>query len=264
MKEKKQKSDCCNTQKSSKSSCCEIGGKQTEQTRNQGIFSGIIYGLVPHSVCILFIIFSIFGATFATSLLKPLLLNEYFFYILIALSIIFATISAILYFKRQGVIKFQKSKDGIEIEFSWNDIKNRWKYLTTLYASTIGTNVLFFLIIFPLLANYQSNLVSAQLSENFETITLKVDIPCSGHSPLVIDELKKVDGIISVKFRFPNYFDVTYDKTKISKDQILSLEIFKNFKATLISEGSNQQSSQSLGYSSKTQSCGCNRGNLNI
>ncbi|MEM5828615.1 MAG: hypothetical protein QW197_03925, partial [Candidatus Aenigmatarchaeota archaeon] len=161
-------------------------------------------------------------------------------------------------------IKFQKSKDGIEIEFSWNDIKNRWKYLTTLYASTIGTNVLFFLIIFPLLANYQSNLVSAQLSENFETITLKVDIPCSGHSPLVIDELKKVDGIISVKFRFPNYFDVTYDKTKISKDQILSLEIFKNFKATLISEGSNQQSSQSLGYSSKTQSCGCNRGNLNI
>ncbi len=92
--------------------CCE---KPKETKKEKGVLKGILYGLAPHTFCIAFIVFTVLGATTATALLKPLLLNPYFFYILIGLSFIFATISAIFYLKRNGILSFP-------------GIKKKWRY----------------------------------------------------------------------------------------------------------------------------------------
>jgi copper chaperone CopZ len=84
---------------------------------------------------------------------------------------------------------------------------------------------------------------------------LGVDIPCSGHAPLISDELKKIDGVSSVQFSLPNVFDVKYDSSKASKQQILSLEVFKTYKATVLSE-SVQQDGQQYSQPSIDGCCG--------
>jgi len=194
----------------------------------KGFLKGILYGLAPHTFCIAFIIFTILGVTTATALLKPLLLNRYFFYILIGLSIVFATISAIIYLKKQGILSF-------------SGIKRKWKYLSILYGTTIFVNLLFFMVIFPKVANLNLNPTPAIVEKtNLSSITLKVDIPCSGHAPLITSELKKIEGIEEGKFSFPNLFDVKYDSSKASKKEILSLEIFNTYKAEVISEQKGQ------------------------
>ena len=73
--------------------CClkEMNNKNKEKS---GFWSGVIYGALPHTGCIAFIVFTILGVTTAASLFRPLLLNRYFFYGLIMLSFVFATISA--------------------------------------------------------------------------------------------------------------------------------------------------------------------------
>jgi copper chaperone CopZ len=200
--------------------CCE--------EKNKALKSGLLYGLVPHIGCIVFIVFSILGVTSATFLFRDLLLNSYFFYLLIALSMVFASISAFIYIKRKNLNSEAKFK------ISLSAIKREWKYITTLYSTTILINLLLFMVIFPLTANISFATKNTIITNSTAALTLQVDIPCSGHAPLVTDELKKLDGISDVKFRFPNYFDVSYDNNKLSKNQILSLEIFKNFKANLI------------------------------
>jgi copper chaperone CopZ len=212
--------------------CCESKPKE-----NKGLISGIIYGLIPHAGCIAFIIASVLGVTAATEFFKPLLLNPYFFYILIALSFTFATISSGLYLRKNDLL-------------SSNGVKKKWKYLSTMYGSTIGINLLLFMLIFPLLANVSTaspttgNLIGASSLNNLSSIKLQVDIPCSGHAPLISDEIKKLDGISSVQFNLPNAFDVSYDSSKTSKQQILSLEIFKTYKATVLSKPSTQSDVQ--------------------
>jgi len=206
--------------------CCD------EKEKSKAWKSGLLYGLVPHIGCIAFIIFSILGVTSATFIFKGLLLNYYFFYLLIILSIVFATISAFIYLKRKHV--FWNSENEIEFKIS-SAIKKEWKYITTLYGTTIFINLLLFMVIFPLTANI-SLATTNSISDKISTLTLQVEIPCSGHAPLITDELKKLDGISNIKFRFPNYFDVSYDSNKLSKDRILSLEIFKTFKANAIDD----------------------------
>lgn len=256
----KKQGDKLNNQDNENQSCCQ----KSEQKKGKGFLTGIFYGLIPHAGCIAFIAASIFGVTAATELFKPLLLNPYFFYILMALSFTFATISSTFYLRKNGML----STDGI---------KRKWKYLSTMYGSTIGVNLLLFLLIFPLLANVSvaqsptGNLISATNVNSLSSIRLSVDIPCSGHAPLISDELKKIIGISSVQFSLPNVFDVKYDSSKTNKDQILSLEIFKTYKATVLSESAQQnsqitESSQSLtdsccgGGSCGSGSCGCGCG----
>ena len=206
------------------------------------IKQGIIYGLIPHTCCITFIIASVLGVTVATELFKPLLLNPYFFYILILISFIFATISAVLYMKKQGFITFNKDEDGVKMNFSPEGFKRKWRFISTLYVTTIGTNLLLFMIIFPILANvsaYPSIFAETVNEKNVEdtaSIRLKVDIPCSGHAPLILQEIKSINGVSEVQFSFPNIFDVRYNSTKISKQQILSLEVFRTYKATVLDE----------------------------
>jgi copper chaperone CopZ len=155
------------------------------------------------------------------------LLNRYFFYILIGLSIFFATISAIIYLKKNGILSFQ-------------GIKRKWKYLSILYGTTIFVNLLFFMVIFPYLANLNRVQPAALIEPTpLSSITLKVKILCSGHAPLISNELKKIDGVEDVKFSFPNLFEIKYNSSKTSKDKILSLKIFDTYKAEIIKEDTN-------------------------
>lgn len=200
----KQKDDCCSA-----------------PIKKEGIWQGILYGIFPHSFCILFIIFSILGATFATAFLKRFLLNSYFFPLLILISFVFAFISATVYLKRVNSLNL----DGI---------KKESRYLTILFSTVIGINLLLFLLIFPFIANfgYSQKLSAAILKQNnLATKTIQVNVPCSGHAPLIISEVEKVIGVVAVKYRFPNFFDVTFDPQKTSLSQILNLQTFQFFKA---------------------------------
>jgi len=155
-----------------KDSCCQ----NSRQDQKKGFWSGLLYGLVPHTFCIAFIVLSVIGATTATVFLRRLLILPYFFEILIVLSLVFATLSAVFYLKRLGFLSF-------------TGIKKKWRYLAILYGTTIVINLLFFMVIFPKLANFNS--IKSQpkvLSQKMMAlpVTLSVDIPCPGHATLII------------------------------------------------------------------------------
>ncbi|MEM4181786.1 MAG: hypothetical protein QXX68_01370 [Candidatus Pacearchaeota archaeon] len=208
-----------------KPDCC----KKVDKKEGKGFLAGIVYGLIPHFGCIAFIVFTVLGVTAMTTFFKPLLLNPYFFYILIGLSFVFATISAIIYLKRNEIL-------------SISGIKRKWKYLTILYGTTILTNLFLFMIIFPYATNLISNptvtgaFVGVQGSQS--TLTIQVAIPCPGHAPLITGELNKIDGITNTEFKFPNIFTISYDSTKTSKQEILSLDVFNTYKATVLDDSS--------------------------
>jgi len=65
-------------------------------------------------------------------------------------------------------------------------------------------------------------------------LTLEVSIPCSGHAGLIESEMQKLEGIENVSFRAPNLFDVYYNSDKISKENILSTGIFKEYPAKIV------------------------------
>jgi copper chaperone CopZ len=224
---------------------------QKQKEGNRNILQGIAYGLIPHIGCIAFLTGSILGVTVLTQFFKPLLMNRYFFYILILISLLFATLSSILYLRKNSLL-------------SLAGIKRKWKYLTTMYGSTIGINLVLFMLIFPLLANVSVNpsvtgaVVGIAGSNNdLSSLKLKVDIPCPGHAPLISNELKSINGIIDIRFSFPNVFDVKYDSTKTSQQEILSLEVFKTYEATVLD--SVQQDTQSINNqpTSKPTGGGC-------
>lgn len=195
--------DCCTTKKES------------------GLKKGIFYGLIPHTGCLLFVLASVLGLTFAASIFKPLLAKGYFFYLMIGLSFLFATLSALFYLRKHGGIK---------------TIPQHKKYLTILYTTTILVSALLYFIVFPLIgtvtASSTGNIISN--SENIKQLTIQVTIPCEGHAPLITSEIKKLNGIGDIKFRSPNYFEVTYDSSKTSEKEILNLEIFKEYPAKKI------------------------------
>ena len=194
----------------------------------KGFLKGLLYAILPHTGCILFIIASVIGATAATQLFKPLLMNRYFFYILIAVSFGFATISSIIYLKQNKML----SKKGI---------KRSTGYLAFMYGTTIGLNILLFLVIFPALANVKSvqGKTAGALSGSGNSalvlydsmVKLQVEIPCSGHAPLITSEIKKLPGIGDIKYSFPSVFEVKYSSALVSKEEILGLDVFKSYPA---------------------------------
>jgi len=199
--------------------CCE-----SKNERKESLKKGILYGLLPHSFCVAFVLLSVVGATIATTFFKGLLLLPYFFPILIGFSFLAATISGILYLKKQKKL----NPEGI---------KQKWQYLSVLYGTTIVVNLLFFFVIFPLTANIETDrtkvMGNAGELGNLREMVLKVKIPCSGHAPLISGELKKITGVYSVTFSFPNKFLIKYNPNQISPDKIFSSEIFKSFPVTL-------------------------------
>lgn len=225
------------------------------KNKEGGFVKGLVYGTIPHIGCIAFIVFTILGVTAASSIFKPLLLNAYFFYILILISMVFATVSAIVYLKRNKLLSF-------------SGIRKKKKYLSILYGTTILINLFLFMIIFPLVANLNSGptITGFAVKElGLSEMTLKVSIPCPGHAPLINEELKNIKGVESVKFKFPNLFDVIYDPIKTSKQQILSLDVFNEYKAEIVtnkdSSSLNPNSGGCCGSggcgSTKTGVCGC-------
>lgn len=198
------------------------------------ILQGIAYGLIPHIGCIAFIVGSILGVTVLMEFFKPLLMNRYFFHILIFIALSFATLASALYLRKNGFL-------------SLAGVKRKWKYLAIMYGSTIGINLLLIMVIFPLLANVSISPsitgAAVGLADGYSEIKLKVDIPCPGHAPLISEELKSIDGLMGIQFSFPNVFDVKYDSTKTTEQEILSLDVFKTYKATVL-DGSTQQDNQ--------------------
>ncbi len=188
------------------------------------------FGLIPHIGCIAFLVGSVLGVTILTQAFRPILLSPYFFQILILLSLTFATISSAFYLRRNGLLSFAR-------------IKRKQKYLFSMYGSTIGVNLLLLLVIFPLLANVSSQVPVAIAggTENnpapiqLSSLKLSVDIPCSGHAPLVTGDVKALKGVDGVQYSLPNTFTISYDPAQTSVQQILALDVFKSFKATVLS-----------------------------
>ncbi len=205
-------------------------GYDTSNKKDSTI-KGITYGLIPHIGCIGFIIASIIGATTLITLFKPLMMNRYFFYILILISLGFAAISSIFYLRKHS-------------ELNWAGIKENKGYLSTMFGLTLGINLLLFFVIFPLTANItiDETLDTTQLAgagtdtqASMEQISLKVSIPCPGHAPLISNELKTLSGVKNIKYSFPDKFNVDYDSTQTTREDIFGLEVFKSYPALELS-----------------------------
>ncbi len=96
----------------------------------------------------------------------------------------------------------------------------------------VGSVILVVILISAALA-LNSSLSSANNTSQLNEMTLSVLIPCQGHASLIIGELKKA-GASEVSFELPNLFVVKYDTSKVDKEKILSLDVFKTYKATVI------------------------------
>ena len=94
-------------------------------------------------------------------------------------------------------------------------------------------NLIFFYGVIPVLANIGTNSSMIALKGQDE-VSLKVDIPCTGHSFLIMQEIKKSDGISDIKFKAPDIFSVKYDNQKTSLQKITALEIFKTYPVKII------------------------------
>lgn len=198
---------------------------------------GIIYGIIPHIGCIAFLIFAVMGATVATTFLRPLMASQSLFYGMMALSALFAMVSASFYLKKHNAL-------------SWEGVRSNRRYLASLFGMTILTNALFLFVIFPAVANSivannnapigstgvegatAATTANSPAANPTKTITLKVDIPCGGHAPLITQEIKTLTGVKSVKYMAPKTFIVECDAS-LSTEEILGLDIFNEFKAIL-------------------------------
>jgi hypothetical protein len=80
--------------------------------------------------------------------------------------------------------------------------------------------------------NNNNNNNSAPNTENkLSEILLRVSIPCEGHVPLITGEVGKLVGVEKVEYLGTFNFKVYYDEAKTSKEAILGLEVFKEYKA---------------------------------
>ena len=215
---------------SQKPACC-----QPVEKKGKGLFTGLLYGLIPHTFCIAFILLSVIGATAAATLLRSILLVPYLFQMMIGLSLAFATLSAVMYLRRLGYLSLAGAR-------------TKWRYLGVLYGTTIAINLLLFLVIFPAVANATPR-VQAQgvpvsspatgapvaLPASTKQVILEVEIPCSGHATLISSDLYLLKGVLAVHYDQPNRFTVDYDSELVTLERILGLEIFKSFTARPVS-----------------------------
>lgn len=189
----------------------------SNHSKTSGFWRGLIAGFIPHSFCLLFIVFSTIGAVGASALIKKFLFLPHFFAFLIVCSFVFAIISAVLYLRRCGC-------------FSWTGLKDKRRYLFLLFATTTIVNFLLMAVVFPSINKSQSaTAVAAGSLDNAQTIVVAIDIPCSGHAPLVINDLILVAGIESVDFITYNNLKIIYNPQLISIEQIRALEVFRSF-----------------------------------
>lgn len=87
---------------------------------------------------------------------------------------------------------------------------------------------------FFLKSNLTGDIINNIAVENLQKITLKVAIPCGGHAYLIKDALNKLEGIEKVEYTPITTFVVYYDSTKISEQEILAIDVFKDYPAKKI------------------------------
>ena len=198
MEDKKQ-NDCC--------------GPVTPKNEKNGLLLGILYGIIPHTFCILFVIFSIVGATTGTALLKKTAFFPYMFEILMVLSFGFATLSAVIYLRRQQCLNTE-------------GIKRKWKYLAILYSTTLAINLLFFYLIMPNAAGFKKDKietntvvpVSTAVSEDVQII--RMDQLGRGYSPsqFTVKVNRPVRWIITSKSPYSCAASIVAPEFKIEQD----------------------------------------------
>ena len=179
---------------------------------SKGLLAGIVAGTIPHIGCMAFIIFTLLGITFLSSLFKQFLILKWAFPLMILLSFILAGISSFFYLRKNCCV-------------------NKTKYLAILFSSVILINLLLYFVIFPATANISG--YSVGNTDKTKLIILQVSIPCSGHAPLIIDELKKLPEVKAVNYRTPNYFDVECD-SDLDEEKLLNLDIFEEFPCKIV------------------------------
>lgn len=198
--------------------CCPPIERKERKQKN-GLLSGILFGLLPHSFCLAFALFSIVGAVTATAFLKNVLLIPNIFSYLVIISLVLASLSIFFYLRKIDCL----CKTGL---------KSKWKYISTVYLITMMVNLFFFYGVIPVLANID---IGSKLNslKGLSEVSIKVDIPCTGHSFLIMDEIKKSTGVSDVKFQVPDVFKVSYDSKLTSQQKIIAAEIFKTYPATI-------------------------------
>lgn len=188
--------------------------KSKSREERKGLLHGIASALIPHIGCIAIIFFALTGITAGSVFFKKFLLVKWIFPAMVLLSLAIATLSAVLYLRRD-CCQTRRSKI---------------KYITFLFGSVLIVNIFMLFIIFPAAVNAGTGKVTAG---DYKIVKLKVDIPCPGHAQLIKDELIKLDGVSEVEFKTPDFFDVKCDK-RLSEEEILSLDIFKEFPGRVI------------------------------
>lgn len=185
--------------------------KQKIQKSNisSSIWKGILLSVIPHIGCIAFAVLMVTGVGFGTVFLKNFLSNKWIFPASITLSFVIASVYSYFYFKKQCCT-------------------NKIRYVSIIFSSMILVNILLFYIVFPWMTNLQNN-SNIAFASNLSELKIQIDIPCTGHAPLIVYELKKA-GISDVIFTDPDTFDIKYDSTKITTEQIKGLQLFEDFK----------------------------------
>ncbi len=118
--------------------CC-----QPSHNYKRGFLTGLLFGLIPHSFCIAFLLLSIIGATSVTILLQKFLFVPYFSLFLTTSSFLLATLSAFIYLKKTGCCSVEK-------------IKSKWRYLSVLYSSIVVVNLIVIFVLLPLISGSQA------------------------------------------------------------------------------------------------------------
>lgn len=220
--------------------CC----KPRKEYKGNNPFAGLAYGILPHVGCIAFVVASILGVTILMQFFRPFLMNRYIFHYLILISIGFATLSSFLYLRKNQCL-------------CWAGIKGKKSYLSIMYGSTIGVNLVLFFLVFPFMANIGG--ASAAELESYDRFSISVNIPCPGHAPLISNELKTIHGVKGITYSFPNNFEVYYDPSIVSIEEIVSIEVFQQYPATIISTKTQTQAS-SVNSQSQLNSGSCSGG----
>ncbi len=130
--------------------CCQ---PQLEKTNRKGFFWGLLFGILPHTFCILFLLFSVIGATSGAIYFQKFFRIPHLFQFLILASFIFAALSATIYLKKLNAL----SLEGIKL---------KWRYLATLFTTTIAINLLLFYVILPSVANLKNGNNDKNSSQN--------------------------------------------------------------------------------------------------
>jgi len=191
-----------------------------ESNKESAIKHGILSGVAPHFFCIIFLLAPLVGVSWISALWFGFFLKYNLNYYLIFISLFLATISVVFYLLKKKNLNFF-------------GIKRNWLYIASVYAITVMVNLILVFVVFPSLADKNSNNKLSK-ADAVSELNLRVEIPCEGHAPFISGEIMKENGVDSVDFDYPYYFKITYYSNITSPEKITESEIFRYFKPIII------------------------------